>query len=125
MDPKTAAAAYKTASIENAPGIKIVRMLYEGALRFIDRARTEGPSVPAFGTWVSRADEIVVELRCALRAEHGEELCTDLERLYLFVEDRLGSAMRDRVTAPLDEAHQILQTLLEAWRQVEVTCEAK
>ena len=41
MDSRTAAGAYREAAFENAPPIKIIRMLYSGALRYIDQALAE------------------------------------------------------------------------------------
>lgn len=123
MNPQSAAAAYKTSSIENAPGIKIVRLLYEGAIRFLDRAVLEGFDSPGFGSFLARADQIVVELRCSLKSEFAEDLAENLTDLYLFVEGRISKAMSDRNEGSLSavsEAKQVLETLLEGWRHVEV-----
>ena len=112
--------AYKTSSIENAPGIKIVRMLYEGAMRFIDRAAAAGPEDPHFGTWVTRADAIVLELRLSLKEEHSPELSDNLANLYVFCESRLALALRDGDVAMLAEARDVLARLLEAWKHIEL-----
>ena len=65
MDPRAAADAYRSSSIENAPPIKIVRLLYQGALRFLDQAAREDPSDPTSGflNLIGRADAIITELR--------------------------------------------------------------
>ena len=117
---KHAAEAYRQSSIENAPAIKIVRMLYDGAIRFIDRALSVEVDDPNFGTWIMRSDAIVVELRCSLEKDIAPELGEDLERLYLFCEDCLSRALIDRKHDPLVEAKGVLVKLLEAWREVEV-----
>jgi len=122
MNPKTAAEAYRADSIGNAPPIKIIRMLYQGAIRFLDQAGRQDPKDPQsdFIVFLSRADDIVTELRCSLAAEQAPELCADLERLYLFVESQISTAMTDRTTEPLPPARSVLTTLLDAWKTIEV-----
>jgi flagellar protein FliS len=122
MNKEQAAQAYKQASIENAPPIKIVRMLYQGAIRFLDKATGEDSQDPSsrFVEFVGRADDIVSELRLALDPTLADEITSDLERLYLFAEERIGNAQIERSVLPLADARQILVKLLEAWTEVEL-----
>ena len=96
MNSHNAALAYRQASFENAPPIKIVRLLYEGAIRYIDRAQQllDDGEKPSWTYWVGRADAIVEELRLSLDPSHGEELCKELERLYEYVQNRLALLQR-------------------------------
>jgi flagellar protein FliS len=123
MDSRSAAGAYREAAFENAPPIKIVRLLYSGALRFIDQALAEKAGGPGsrFAYLTMRADSIVTELRLSLTKEHAPAIADNLEQLYLFAEDRLRAAVRDQDEAPLHEARRVLANLLEAWTQVEVS----
>ena len=122
MNAKSAASTYVQDSIENAPPIKIVRLLYQGAIRYIERAARCAPDDPSsdFLAWINRADDIVVELRCHLREEHAPELVESLSQLYLFVEERLQRAANERDREPLQDATRVLKVLLEAWTAVEV-----
>lgn len=127
MDPKAAADAYRQSSIENAPPIKIVRLLYEGALRFLEQAARSDPEDPAsnFMYLVGRADAIISELRLAI--DHSVEapgITEELERLYLFCEDELGRAGYERTTDPIGPTIKVLQTLLDAWRHIELENQA-
>ena len=118
-----AAEAYLASAVENAPPIKIVRMLYQGALRFIMQAEGEDAAAPSssFVQFCSDADAIVAELRLALDAGHGSpEVVDSLTQLYLFCEAELQRAMIDRSPAPLAGVKQVLTTLLEAWDTVEI-----
>lgn len=118
-----AAEAYLASAVENAPPIKIVRMLYQGALRFIIQAEGEDAAAPSssFVQFCSDADAIVAELRLALDAGHGSpEVVGSLIQLYLFCERELQRAMIDRSPAPLAGVKQVLTTLLEAWETVEI-----
>lgn len=121
MNSHDAARAYTQHSIENAPPVKITRMLYEGAIRFIDRALLCEPSDPRsqYGHWIGRADAIVVELRCALDHDAGGSGSHDLERLYLYCEERMADAVARRDATPLHEARKVLATLLDGWRNIE------
>lgn len=122
MDAKDAALAYRQASFENAPPIKIVRMLYEGAIRYIDRAETMlvAGDQPTWTTWIARADAIVEELELALDPAHGAEQCAELSRLYRFVQERLGRAVQEKNPERLREARRVLVTLNEGWTRVEL-----
>ncbi len=124
MAPKlTAAEAYLSSSVENAPPIKIVRLLYQGAIRFLGQAALEDSKDPRsnFIKLLSDADAIVAELRLALDdSAASSEVVSNLERLYLFCEAEIQRAMLDRSSEPLRGAKSVLETLLEAWSKVEV-----
>ena len=122
MDLRNAADVYRTSSVENAPPIQIIRLLYEGALRFLEQAARQDPSDPGgvFPQAVSRVDDIVVELRLALDPNVGGDVTENLERLYLYCEDELGRACLERTIEPLANARTVLEILLDAWHQVEV-----
>ena len=122
MNTRSAAQTYHKSSIENAPPVKIVRLLYEGALRYIDRAAACDPKGErrAFVQWVGRADEIVSELRIALEREPSPEIADALERIYEFAQFELGQALVREDIQPLAHARKSLATLLEGWRQIEL-----
>ena len=122
MESRHAALAYKDASIESAPPIQIVRLLYQGALRFLDNAAETDPIAERarFDDALLRADAVVAELRLALEHEQAPELTEQLSRLYLFIEERIRAALRERSTQPIGEARAILARLNDAWSQLDV-----
>ena len=119
---KNAAEAYKQNAVENAPPIKIVRMLYAGALRFLGQAEAFDPTTETvqFNDRIRRAEAIVSELRLALDMQQNPEVCGQLEQLYVFVEDELREAFLARDKTHVANAKEILQTLGEAWDQVKL-----
>ncbi|MEL6431170.1 MAG: flagellar export chaperone FliS [Planctomycetota bacterium] len=122
-----AAEAYLSSSVENAPPIKIVRMLYQGALRFIAQAEAEDAQDPRskYIEHLSSADAIVAELRLALRPQEGAESISDnLGALYLFCETELQRAMIEREKAALPGVTNVLRILLDAWTHVDVEARA-
>ena len=122
MNPESAASAYNQAKFDSAPPIKIVHMMYEGAIKLIEQAEAIDPSTDpgGFSERLNRADAIVSELRIALEPEHAPELATQLNSLYLFVESQVREAFLERTKDTLPEARKVLATLLDAWKEIEV-----
>ena len=122
MNHHSAAKTYQQSSIENAPPVKIVRLLYEGALRAIDRAAICDPKTErrAFVQQVCRANDIVAELRVAPEREPAPEIADGLERVYEFVQFQFAQAHLHNDIQPLAHARKALATLLEGWRQIEL-----
>ena len=124
MNNQEASQAYLAATIENAPPIQIIRLLYQGALRYLGQASQleEIRINPEFTALLHNVDDIVVELRLALDygADGNDEVPRNLERLYLFCEDELSRALIERSMEPLGNIKRVLELLLDAWRNVEV-----
>lgn len=117
------AKAYQAAAIENAPPLKVVRMLYSGALRFIGHAKEAhaAGNLPEFNHFVGRAEAIVSELRGSLHRDVHGTLVDQLEGLYLFTFARMIDAVATSSIEPLDEAREILEVLLDAWNELELS----
>ena len=122
MDVQSAAARYQQSAVENAPPLQIVRMLYQGALRFLSQAHsadvTNGPQ--AFNAYVNQAGAIVSELRCSLDHDIAPEIAGDLDALYSFVQTELSEATISQDKKHLDAAGSVLTTLLEAWMEIDL-----
>jgi len=121
MKTNNAANAYMTASVETAPPLKIVRMLYEGALRFLDRAEKAGVDSPEGRAWLGRTDAIVKELRISLDPNRDPDICEQLQGLYLFCEDEFARAMSEQDPGALANAREVLEILEDAWVQAGVS----
>jgi flagellar protein FliS len=121
MNHAAAADVYRRSSVENAPPIKVIRLLYEGAIRFVVKAQELDPKNPRseFVEYTSRADAIVTELRAALDHSLNDEVTDSLEQLYLFCGAELSKALLQRTAEPLPAVEKILRTLLDGWRHVE------
>jgi flagellar protein FliS len=120
--PGSAAAAYQAAKVENAPPLKLVQMLYEGALRFLaqaEAAHAAGENA-RFQERCLRVLAIVTELRASLDPAQAPELAGNLEALYLFVEGAVREVMKSESPARLASAREVLATLLDGWKRLEV-----
>ncbi len=114
------AKAYRRNSILNASPEKLVVMLYEGALQHLERARidlsTKGKERSALvGESLGKAMAIIGELRASLDYENGDQIATELDRLYEFVLDRIYQANVERKSEHIDAVVEVMKTLKEAW----------
>lgn len=114
--------AYKQAAVENAPPLKIVRMLFQGALRFLDQAaRIDPKAAPGeFNDRLMRVDDILTELRCSLDHAAAPDLARRLDSVYEFAQHRLQTALATRTVAPLGDARKVLVTVLDGWTAIDL-----
>lgn len=92
-------------------------MLYDGAIRFAEQARTalQQKSYDQSYALLCRCQKIILELQCGLKHELAPELCSKLSALYNFVFRKLVEANTQHSVPALDEALQILQYQRETW----------
>ena len=60
------------------------------------------------------------ELRASLDHAAGPEISRDLDRLYVFVQDRIAKAITRREPEPIGEARTVLVKLLDGWKAIEI-----
>lgn len=111
--------AYRKTEVMTANKETILLMMYAGAIRFLRRAieASEKEDYPEKGRLVGKTQEIITELRSTLNFEIGGEIAIDLERLYLFISQRLLQGTLDKKTDALQDALKILLTLNDAWEK--------
>ena len=111
--------AYRETQIKTANQIKLILMLYDGAIRHVNLALDLlGGGHPRFDRingHVVAAQDIVSELMASLDFERGGNVARGLFSIYSYVNRRLldGNVQKDR--APLEEARRLLGELREAW----------
>jgi flagellar protein FliS len=114
------AGAYRTTEVNTADSIKVVSLLYDGAINFIQaaRLRIQERDIAGKGLYIGKATSIVAELSASLNMEAGE-IARNLRRLYDFILDKLFQAnLKDDMSA-CDEAERVLQELRGAWKEIE------
>lgn len=99
--------------------LKLVQMLYRGALDSIASARRyiKLGDIRARSRAISKALAIVTELSQSLDMRAGGELSRNLAELYAYVSSLLIQANVEQREEPLAEAERLLNTLLEAWNE--------
>jgi flagellar secretion chaperone FliS len=108
---------YQVSAIEHADPVKLVGLMYEGAIRFIRRAEksiTDGDPEGAHNN-IMRAYAIVAELMATLDFEHGGEIAVNLEQCYEYVLHLLKEANIKKDAPALATARTLLEPLLLTW----------
>ena len=95
-------------------------MLYDGALRFVDEARTAHArkDLRARGVAISKTLAIIGELQNTLDMEKGGAVAEQLDNLYTYINSRLLDVTLKQDIAACDEVHNLLSTVRDAWSQV-------
>lgn len=120
MTTTKAADVYRRNAVLTASPEKLVVLLYEGAIRNMERCRL-GLSDPATcrnaetGEALGKAYSIVGELRSTLDHEAGGEIAANLDRLYDFTLEQLHEANVTRTAAPVENGLRVMRTLKEGW----------
>jgi flagellar protein FliS len=98
--------------------LKLVQLLYQGALGAIEAARghVRAGDIRERSRAITKAFSILHELTASLDHKQGGELSQRLAALYDYAERLLIAANADQVEGPLIEAQQLLNGLLEAWQ---------
>ena len=114
---------YNQVQIKTANKGKLIVMLYQGAIRFMNRALLllEKKDMEGKGNALIRAQDIILELLYALdqgSLDQGAELALNLRRLYLYSYRRLVHANVHMDTEAIEEVITVMQNLLQAWEQV-------
>ena len=122
-----AISSYRQTEVQSRTPLELVVMLYDGALRFISEARGAivRRDIHARHQQISRALAIVSELQSTLDMKSGGKIAAELDRLYVFVRDRLLEASLKQDVKPLDEATRILTKLREGWAGISLASQAQ
>lgn len=105
---------YRQTAIQTAPPEQLVVMLYDGAVRFLEQAKTALQEGKDASEPLNRAQDIVVELSASLNRSAGE-VAGNLARLYDFWLHWLLMAQIHRDPAKVDEVLGMARELREAW----------
>ena len=114
---------YNQVQIKTANKGKLIVMLYQGSIRFMNRALLllEKKDMEGKGNALIRAQDIILELLYSLdqgMLDQDDELALNLRRLYLYSYRRLVHANVHMDTEAIEEVIKLMQNLLQAWEQV-------
>lgn len=111
--------SYQRVGISTADPVKLVVMLYEGAIKFLSQAMTLMPDdAIAASEKITRGVNIINHLRNTLDMNKGGEVAINLERLYVFMRDELAIANIRKDTEKIQHVINLLSTVLEGWRGI-------
>jgi flagellar protein FliS len=116
--------SYKTIATQTAPPGQLVLMLYEGAIRFLERAlagfQHEDPLEfnATINNNVIRAQEILNELNNSLDLQQGGDLAVTLRRLYNYMNRQLTLSNTRKLPEGIHDTVERLSVLRDAWSEM-------
>lgn len=115
-----AAATYQRNAVMTASPEKLVKMLYDGALKNLEQARVglqddQTARSQEVGNALSKAMGIIGELRASLDHAAGGDIARDLDALYEFALDQLSKANIERTVDGVATTVEVMRTLKEGW----------
>lgn len=115
-----AVSQYRNNQIQTSSPAQVVVQFYDGALKFIrlGAIAIQAKDYATKGAHLSRAHAIVMELQANLDHTHAPELCSELDRLYVFVLDCITEANMSLNVEKLSHAIRVLEQLRSAWAEL-------
>jgi flagellar protein FliS len=116
-NPSHTAQQYLRTRVMTATPEQLQLMLYDGAVRFTEAARSalDRRDLEGVHANVTKAQAIVTELLSSLRPTHGVELCSRLAGLYRHVYRKLIEVGYNHRPESADEALEALRHQRETW----------
>lgn len=116
---------YRETSIKTAGQGKLIVLLYDEAIKQVDRAISNLDSgtkkYDSVNSAIIRAQEIITELSASLDFEKGKDIASNLFSLYVYFNQQLMEANLDKDSQPIKPVRNMLFELRSAWKQIENT----
>ncbi len=111
---------YKETQINTANQGKLIVMLYDGAIKFINIAieNMDPKSYDVVNTNIIKAQDIITELLLSLNMNDGGEIAQNLFNLYMYFKKSLLEANMNKDAEALKRVVTMLKDLRSAWDQI-------
>ncbi|MDA3901156.1 MAG: flagellar export chaperone FliS [Spirochaetes bacterium] len=111
---------YKKTQVNTASQGKLIVMLYDGAIKFLNIAieHMEPKTYDIVNNNIIRAQDIITELISSLNMDTGGEIANNLLSLYLYFKKRLLEANMQKESVIIEEVVKHLRELREVWNEV-------
>jgi flagellar protein FliS len=114
--------SYRETQIKTATPAKLILMLYDGAIKYINLAveklNNKYKAYDEVSNHIIRAQDIVTELMVSINFEKGGEIAKNLFSLYMYMNRRLLEANIKKNSAVLEEIKKLLMELRSAWAEI-------
>ncbi|MCB9497323.1 MAG: flagellar export chaperone FliS [Fibrobacteria bacterium] len=107
---------YRTASIQTADRGKLVVMVYDHCIQWCDRALEASSNIEARTKALTRVQDGLAELTCALDMENGGEIAKQLWQLYDFMTWKLHESLIQKMDEGINVVRTMLSELRGAWQ---------
>ena len=113
-------AQYRTVKYSTSDQGSLILKSYDGAIRFCRAGKEclESDDSIGKGKWLSKAFDVVGELRKSLRPDAGGEVAGKLDEAYAFLSRQITLANVLSEPSHIDNALLLLENLRDAWREV-------
>ena len=113
-------AVYKEIGINTSQPLKLVIMLYDGAITYLNKSieYAENKDIKNKNIYANKARDIILELNNSLNLEVGGEMASNLKRLYFFMNRHLFQANLKNDTKGMREVILMLSDLREVWQEI-------
>jgi len=116
--------SYRKVATQTATPGQLVLMLYDGALKFLEKALIgfdyQDPLLfnQTVNNNILRAQAIIHEMNASLNMAAGGEVASNFRRLYNYFYRRLTEANRTKQRAPIEETIARLRVLRDSWAEM-------
>ncbi len=116
--------SYRQVATQTATPGQLVLMLFDGAIRFLDRAlggfELDDPAEfnATVNNNVIRAQDIIRELDHSLNMEVGGEFAQTMRRLYRYFDEQLGQSNMRKEPDGIRLVIRLITTLRDAWAEM-------
>src|SRR5580658_1193583 len=116
--------SYRKVATQTATPGQLVLMLYDGTLKFLDKAMTgfdhKDPLLfnQTINNNIVRAQAIIHEMNASLNMKAGGEVASNFRRLYNYFYRRLTEANRTKQKAPIEEIITLLRQMRDSWAEM-------
>ena len=120
MNQAQAYNAYKQNEVYTASKVKLVVMLYDGAIKNLKLAEVaiSEKNIEKTNEYIKKAQDIIIEFMNTLNFEQGGQIANDLYKLYDYLYYRLIRANIDKDIEAIREVRRFLEELRDAWAQL-------
>ncbi len=117
----TAVEEYRKVQVNTADRVRIVSLLFDGAVNFLKMGREamERGDIASKGLYLGKATAIIGELSSSLDMNAGGEISPNLKRLYDFVLDRIFHANMRNDSDAVDVAIRVIDMIRDGWKEIE------
>lgn len=111
---------YKETEITTANQGKLIVMLYDGAIKFLNNALEVLPEkkYDAVNTNIIKAQDIITELMLSLNVEAGGKVAGNLFSLYVYFKKRLIESNIQKEPSGIEEVVRHLKDLRDSWDKI-------
>lgn len=110
---------YQEVAVQTSSPTRLVVMLYEGALRFLQQSISaiQSKDLDRKRQAVDRAVAVIQHLQGTLDMDRGGEIAAELDRLYTYIHSKILEGSTKLQIAAFEEAIKLLTVLLSSWEE--------